>query len=156
MIIGSGLLARSFAAEFSKRSDVLIYAAGVSNSGCKDPGEFARERLRRTNALAQTKPEVTFVDFGTCSAVDPQTRHSPYVQHKIAMEQLSFSHPRHLIIRLPQIAGKSPNPHARLNYLYARISRSESFELWLKAKRNIIDVDDVVTIASHLLADTTL
>lgn len=156
MIIGSGLIAQAFAPEFSHREDVCIYAAGVSNSSCTDAHEFARERQRLTKALAQAGQKVTFVYFGTCSVADPEARDTPYVQHKLAMEQLVSMHPRHLILRLPQVAGKTPNPHTLLNYLYARISRSESFMLWRKAKRNIIDVDDVVAIAHELLADTSM
>jgi nucleoside-diphosphate-sugar epimerase len=156
MLIGSGLLAQTFAPEFSHRNDVCIYAAGVSNSGCTDTREFARERQRLTQALAQTAREVTFVYFGTCSVSDQDARDTPYVQHKLAMEHLVSGHPHYLILRLPQVAGKTPNPHTLLNYLYARISRSESFCLWRNARRNIIDVADVVAIARQLLADASM
>lgn len=155
MLIGSGLIAHAFSPEFSHREDVCIYAAGVSNSNCTDAHEFTRERQRLTKTLSQVVHDVTFVYFGTCSVADPTARETPYVQHKLAMEKLVSAHPHHLILRLPQVAGKTPNPHTLLNYLYARISRSESFSLWRNAKRNIIDVDDVATIARHLLADAS-
>ncbi|MEO8332991.1 MAG: NAD-dependent epimerase/dehydratase family protein [Gallionella sp.] len=153
MLIGSGLLARAFAPTFSLRGDVCIYAAGVSNSACTDTQEFARERQRLAGALQQAGQADAFVYFGTCSVADPEASDTPYVQHKLAMERLVSSHPRHLILRLPQVAGKTPNPHTLLNYLYARISRSEAFRLWRNARRNIIDVDDVVAISSRLIAD---
>jgi nucleoside-diphosphate-sugar epimerase len=156
MLIGSGLIAHAFVPEFSHRDDVCIYAAGVSNSSCTDAHEFTRERQRLTKALAQAGHDVTFVYFGTCSVADPEARDTPYVQHKLAMEQLVSAHPRYLILRLPQVAGKTPNPHTLLNYLYARISRSEAFLLWRNAKRNIIDVDDVAAIARQLFADTSM
>lgn len=156
MLTGSGLLAQAFAPAFSKREDVYIYAAGVSNSGCTNSHEFARERKRLAEALQQAKTVDTFVYFGTCSVVDPEAQHTPYVQHKLAMEQLVSAHPRHLILRLPQVAGKTPNPHTLLNFLYARIVRSEAFQLWSKAERNIIDVDDVVAIARQLIANDNL
>lgn len=69
------------------------------------------------------------------------------------MEQLVVAHPRYLILRLPQVAGKTPNPHTLLNFLYARISRSEAFNLWSKAKRNIIDIDDVAAISGQFIGD---
>jgi len=97
-----------------------------------------------------------FVYFGTCSVADPDVRNTPYVQHKLAMEQMVSAHQKYLILRLPQVAGKTPNPHTLLNFLYARISRSESFNLWSKAKRNIIDVADVVAIAQQLIANTSM
>lgn len=156
MLIGSGLLAQAFASQFSQRDDVCIYAAGVSNSSCADAQEFERERRLLSESLAKAKHVGVFVYFGTCSVADPEAQNTSYVQHKLAMEQLVAAHPSYLILRLPQVAGKTPNPHTLLNYLYARISRSEAFNLWSKAKRNIIDVDDVVAIASQFIADDSV
>ena len=153
MIIGSGLLAQAFAPVFSQREDVCIYAAGVSNSGCTDTHEFARERLRLADALQQAGHVDVFVYFGTCSVADPEAQNTPYVLHKLEMERLAGTHPRHLILRLPQVAGKTPNPHTLLNFLYARIARSEAFSLWKNARRNIIDVDDMAAITGQLIAD---
>jgi len=156
MIIGSGLLARAFSSAYLHREDVCIYAAGISNSSCTEGHEFARERQRLGDALRQANRVDTFVYFGTCSIADPDAQNTPYVQHKLAMEQMVHTHPQSLILRLPQVAGKTPNPHTLLNFLYARISRSESFNLWSKAKRNIIDVADVAAIAQQLIANNSV
>ena len=156
MLIGSGLLATAFAQMVSHREDVCIYAAGVSNSSCITPSEFGRETERLSDALGMAWSADAFVYFGTCSALDPDAWNTPYVQHKLKMEKLVAEHPKHLILRLPQVAGRTPNPHTLLNFLYARISRSESFQLWTKAKRNIIDVDDVAAVVSRILADGSL
>jgi nucleoside-diphosphate-sugar epimerase len=153
MLLGSGLLAQAFSREFSSREDVCIYAAGVSNSNCTDAQEFARERQRLQEALQRAGRVGTFVYFGTCSVGDPDARDTPYVQHKLAMEQLAATHHGHLILRLPQVAGKTPNPHTLLNFLYARIARSESFNVWSGARRNIIDIADVLAVARQLLAE---
>lgn len=155
MLIGSGLLAQAFSSSFAQRDDVWIYAAGVSNSACTDLNEFARERQRLSEALNRAKLSDTFIYFGTCSVSDPEAQHTPYVQHKLAMENLVSAHPCHLILRLPQVAGRTPNPHTLLNFLHACISRSEAFPLWRNAKRNIIDVVDVVAIALCLIEDKT-
>lgn len=155
MIIGSGLLAQAFSRDFLQREDVCIYAAGVSNSSCADVSEFVRESKRVKAALQQALHADTFVYFGTCSASDPEILNTPYVQHKLAMEQIVREHHGNLILRLPQVAGKTPNPHTLLNFLYARISRSETFNLWCNAKRNIIDVDDVAAIAYQLIANNS-
>lgn len=151
LIIGSGLLATAFSTSFSARAGICIYAAGVSNSGCTDVKEFVRERLRLEEALSQISSETVFVYFGTCSIADPDLKNAPYVLHKLAMENIAREHPLHLILRLPQVVGKTPNPHTLLNFLFSRISRSEGFKLWHKAKRNIIDVADVVKITEQLL-----
>lgn len=156
MIIGSGLIAQAFAIPYSQRDDVCIYAAGVSNSSCVDVQEFERERKYLSEILTQTKHVGVFVYFGTCSVDDTEARSTPYVQHKLAMEQIIATHPHYLIFRLPQIAGKTSNPHTLLNFLYARISRSEAFSLWRNAKRNIVDIDDVVAIVSQFIADESM
>jgi nucleoside-diphosphate-sugar epimerase len=72
------------------------------------------------------------------------------------MEQLVRTHPCHLILRLPQLAGRSKNPHTLLNYLFAKISREERFTIWGNATRNVIDVDDVVRITRHVVDEMGL
>lgn len=151
MITGSGLLARTFAPDFANARDVWVYAAGVSNSGCKDPAEFDRERMRLSNALAEAADAKAFVYFSTCSIGDPAAVNSDYVRHKVAMEGLVAAHPGFIIARLPQMAGHTPNPHTLLNYLYARISRSERFVAWKNATRNVMDVEDVQAAVARLV-----
>lgn len=156
MIIGSGLLAKAFSRVSSQLDKVCIYAAGVSNSNCIDLQAFDRERGRLSSAIENLGNEITFVYFGTCSVLDPEMTNKPYVMHKLAMEEIVKKHPKYLILRLPQVAGKTTNPNTLLNFLFARISCGETFKVWSKAKRNIIDVDDVVSIAMLLLADSSL
>ena len=152
-IVGSGLIARAFAPHRAALGDACVYAAGVSNSACTDVREFERERQRVLAALAQLHPHTLFLYFSTCSVHDPAAQAGGYVRHKLAMEQLVAQRARHLVLRLPQLAGNTPNPHTLLNYLYARIVRSERFSIWRGAHRNIIDVDDVARIATDLVAN---
>jgi nucleoside-diphosphate-sugar epimerase len=148
------MLARAFSPmALEKQGAVCIYAAGVSNSSCTNKMEFDRERKRLSLALAQAANADPFVYFGTCSVADPEVQQTPYVQHKLAMERLVEAHPRHLIFRLPQVAGRTPNPHTLLNFLYARIARSERFTVWKNARRNVIDVDDVARIVLNLISE---
>ena len=150
MIFGSGLLARAFGPQFANSATSCVYAAGVSNSNCSDQREFDREQDRLMVAMGQHRLAELFLYFGTCSANGLLASTSPYVQHKIKMEKIVEEHPRYLILRLPQTAGKTENPHTLLNYIFARIIRSERFRVWKNARRNIIDVDDVVRIAIGL------
>jgi len=154
MIIGSGLLAKAFAAEFAGAPNIWIYAAGVSNSGCSDPREFARERARLLDALSAGEQGDAFVYFSTCSIGDPSAAHSPYVRHKMEMERLVWRHAQFVIVRLPQVAGRTTNPHTLLNYLYAKVSQGECFTIWAHATRNIIDIDDAAAIVGRLLHNT--
>jgi len=156
MIIGSGLLAHAFASYFGVSESTCVYAAGVSNSGCTDRREFQRERNRLTTAVAEYRSADLFIYFGTCSANAPSTPATPYVAHKVKMEAIAATHPSYLILRLPQVAGYTPNPHTLLNFLFNRISRSERFQVWARARRNIIDVEDAARIAAALAIGETV
>ena len=153
MIIGNGLMARVFAGTLSASTDVVIHAAGVSNSQCRDTREFRRETALLTQTLAAHARADCLVYFSTCSVLDPSAATMPYVQHKLAMEAMVRAHPGHLVLRLPQIAGRTPNPHTLLNYLHARIARGERFTVWRHARRNVIDCDDVRLLACALIED---
>lgn len=145
------MLAQSFMVRYQRDGDVCIYAAGVSNSSCSDEREFDRERTRLLAAIEKWRGAGPFAYFGTCSVGDVEVRHTAYVQHKLAMERLVREHPDHVIMRLPQVAGVTPNPHTLMNFLHSRISRSEKFSVWRNAYRNIIDVDDVAALGTKLL-----
>jgi dTDP-4-dehydrorhamnose reductase len=151
VIIGSGLMARSFGPLFAGDERVVVYAAGVSNSSCSDEREFRRERERLREVLDSLDANATIVYLSTCSVYDPGVRGNLYVAHKLAMEEQLRNHARHLIFRLPQVAGITPNPHTLLNYLHARISRSERFQVWRNASRNVVDADDVAVIARSIV-----
>lgn len=152
MIVGTGMLAKAFAPRFADDSDVLVYAAGVSNSGCTDEREFAREHASFERSVGQPGAQRIVVYFSTCSVEDPAAGGAPYVRHKLEMESRVREQPRHLLLRLPQVAGRTPNPHTLLNYLHARIARSERFALWVNARRNVIDLDDVVATVVAVFA----
>jgi nucleoside-diphosphate-sugar epimerase len=151
MIIGSGMMASAFAGAFAQRNGVVVYAAGVSNSQCRDVREYERERVRLAGTLATHEGARSFVYFSTCSVEDPESQQSDYVRHKLAMERLVAAHPGHLVLRLPQVAGRTPNPHTLLNYLHARIIRGERFVVWANAYRNIIDSSDVARIGGAMV-----
>jgi hypothetical protein len=153
MIVGSGLIASAFAPGFAAGADTLVYAAGVANSACEDEREFAREQQRLQAAVRAIPRASTVVYFGTCSVGDPGVAASPYVRHKLAMEALVRARGRHLILRLPQVAGRTANPHTLLNHLRARIVRSERFTVWSRSRRNVIDIADVAALAGVLLRD---
>jgi nucleoside-diphosphate-sugar epimerase len=151
MIVGSGLLAKAFSERQAKLESVCLYAAGVSNSSCRDELEFERDQQRLQQHLAAVDPAMLFVYFSTCSVLDPWSQDNHYTLHKSRLEALVRERGNFLIVRLPQVAGKTPNPHTLLNYLYNRIVRSERFDLWRMSSRNIIDVSDIVSIVADLI-----
>lgn len=149
MIIGSGLLAQAFAPLVRDDDDVLVFASGVSNSRETSPAAFARERELLERALELGRMTVY---FSTCSVHDPELSDSLYVQHKRALEQLVRDRaPRSAILRLPQVVGTTPNPFTLTNYLHSHIRDGLPFQVWLHARRNLIDVADVAAIGMQLV-----
>lgn len=149
MIVGSGLLASEFAKYYAERSDIIIFASGVSNSNEVNNEEFSREK----NLLQRSMPKsATLVYFGTCSIYDPDMKTKPYTLHKMEMERLVANEfPSHIIFRLPQLVGKKGNKNTLTNYLYNRISTNKEFQVWRSAHRYLIDVCDVQKIVSAIL-----
>ena len=153
MIIGNGLLAQAFAPCYAHRDDVVIFASGVSNSRETDPVAFARERqlLEQVLTVAAARDQL-LVYFSSCSIADPELTAAPYVLHKHAQEKLIAERAsRMAIFRLPQVVGPTPNPHTLTNYLHQTIASGKRFQVWGRARRNLIDVDDVAQIGRRLL-----
>ncbi len=142
-------MAQAFSACFADDPQVIVFASGVSHSGETRAEQFTRERDMLKIAIAAQK---FILYFSTCAVYDPELAASPYVRHKIEMERLVLETAHQAaIFRLPQIVGHSSNPHTLTNYLYRQISTGASFQLWLNAKRNLVDVCDVVSIITHLV-----
>jgi nucleoside-diphosphate-sugar epimerase len=153
MIIGNGLLAQAFAPHYAERDDVVVFASGVSNSRETAPAAFARERHLLEQALERARArEQLLVYFSSCSIADPELTTAPYVLHKHAQEKLIAEHaPRMAIFRLPQVVGRTPNQHTLTNYLHQTIGSGQRFQVWARARRNLIDVDHVAQIGRRLL-----
>ena len=148
MIVGRGLVASAFRPYFEDDPEVTVFASGVSNSSETRAGEFLREeKLLRSSLETATR----FIYFGSCSVLDPEMAETPYVHHKLRMEVVVCSAPRQAIFRLPQVVGTSPNPNLLTNFLYDKIRTGKHFNIWRNARRNLIDVDDIAAIVTHLV-----
>ena len=151
MIIGKGMIAKAFSS-YENNKDILIFASGVSNSKELNKLEFEREKNLVLKSLEEYS-EYTFVYFSTCSMYDESMINTNYVQHKMEMENLiSSNHKSFYIFRLPQVVGKATSPTI-INYLYQKINSDEYFDLWINSSRNLIDVEDVFTIANYLIKE---
>lgn len=151
MIVGEGMMARAFAKEFGSDARVTIFASGVSNSAETSAAAFSRERGLLERHVEACPDRLVY--FSTCSIDDREGRPSPYVEHKLAMEELARKAPHHLVFRLPQVAGPSSNPHTLTNYLCSHILSGKPFAVWENAWRNIIDVEDVARIGAYMIHD---
>lgn len=147
MVIGRGLIARSFSPRYGQDETVAIFASGVSNSGEQRESQFDRERNMLEDVLGNAKGPVVYFSSCGVESGDP----SPYMRHKQRMESLVLESREGVIFRLPQVVGRTENPNTLTNYLYEKIMRGERFSAWANAERNLIDIDDVVAICTSLI-----
>lgn len=148
MIVGNGFLAQRFATRFSQAPGLTIFASGVSDSTETRSAEFDRERRLLLQTLTDTG---RLVYFGSCAVACPLRNDSPYIRHKRDMEALVVGTPGGLVLRLPQLAGAHGQRNTLTNFLHERIVSGGHFEVWRHAERNIMDIDDVFTLAAAMI-----
>lgn len=151
MVIGNGLVAKGFSA-YNRDSNIVVFASGVSNSTTTSEAAFSREAGLLSEILRQhTEKKIVYIS--TCSIYDESLNDSAYVRHKLAMEHLVASGAAHYhIFRISNLAGKTGNPYTVLNFFYQHIRHQQPFQLWQKAYRNIIDIEDAVAIAGYFIS----
>lgn len=151
MIVGKGFLARAFEPCFGETSDIVVFASGVSNSQETRPDEFAREAaLLRQRLDSEAK---RFIYFSSCGVTAAESELTPYMRHKQSMESLVLSASHGLVLRLPQVVGRTENHHTLTNFLRDHIVSGEHFTVWAHAERNLIDIDDIVKIGVRLVEE---
>lgn len=146
-VIGSGMLAKAFEASYIERQGLVMFCSGVSNSNETSSDQFSREKALLLKTI-QGNSGRKIVYFSSCAAGLINT---PYYQHKMAMEQVVMSMAeQYLIVRLPQVVGLAKN--ATLVIHIAGCIRSKTpITVFRGAKRNLIDVDDVVRLTYYLV-----
>ena len=151
MIIGNGLLGSAFI-EFDL-PEVVFFASGVSNSSEISEKEFNREE-NLIHKILGDNPQKQFVYFSTCSIYDSSKNGSPYVLHKLKMEQIIINKAsNYLILRVSNAVGKGGNPNLLMNYIYSSILNKKKITIHKNAKRNLIDVEDVVKISHNIISN---
>ncbi len=153
MIIGNGLLASAFDAQWAEDYQVVLFASGVSNSNECRPEAFKREADLLIDQLDRASGK--FVYFSTCSISDPDRGSSQYAKHKLEMERLVGNHGDHLILRLPQVVGRTPNPNTLTNFLAGRLKSGLEIPVWTQTLRCLVDVEHVAVITRLLVTKGT-
>lgn len=154
MIVGNGLVAQLF--KDTDSDSVVFFASGVSNSLETDQQQFLREENLIRQTIAENRDKI-FVYFSTCSVYDSSKTESPYVLHKLRMEQLIVEQcPYYLILRVSNVVGKGGNPNLLMNYLIRAVRAGETINVHTKATRNLIDAEDVKNITLQLIAERKL
>jgi len=78
-------------------------------------------------------------------------KNTGYVKNKLFIENFLKSNVKKLLIlRLPQIAGKSNNEYTILNHIYKKIKKKETLVIWKNVERSIIDIDDLLKILKKI------
>ena len=148
MVIGKGLLGTAFSS-YINNDAVLIFASGVSNSRASTADPFQRE-LDLLNL--HTKFNGLLVYFSTCSILDNTLKSSPYIQHKLKIEQFIADNFRnYLIVRLPNVVGSIGNPNTMLNFFSEAINSQSPLQLQRNSHRYFIDIDDVYFIVDSVI-----
>jgi nucleoside-diphosphate-sugar epimerase len=149
MVIGSGLIAKSFSKN-KLFDNYLIFASGVSNSNTTDENEFKREENLLMKSLSTDKPLIYFSSIFS-SSID-----NPYFNHKRDMENLiKNNNSNFYIFRMPQIIGNGGNVNNIINLFVSNILNDKKIEIWKDSERSIIDIDDVVGIISYVIKNKT-
>jgi glycosyltransferase involved in cell wall biosynthesis/dTDP-4-dehydrorhamnose reductase len=150
VLIGNGVIANRFC-DYALKSNYLIFAGSINDFAINDDAAFQNEEAALQLALADN-PDVPFIYFSSCSILDPEVGETPYVLHKIRMEKLLQSQAKFfLIFRLPEVVGLSGDESNLVNFLVDAISNKKPFEISAKAQKNLIDIDNVHTIADEII-----
>ena len=148
-IIGSGLIASAFS-NVDLGQDVTLFASGVSNSKEVSLDKYNREINLLQSSLKNSK---ILIYFSTCSVIDPHLQSTLYVSHKLSIEKLVLRNKKNIVIRLPQVVGICKNSYTLMNFLAYKIYNEQSYDLFKGALRNIIFIEDVVTLTKHIFKD---
>lgn len=150
MIIWNWLIANAFK-DYENNDDVLIFASWVSNSQNKDLLLFKKE-IDLLEKTLKENPNKLLVYISSCSIDDETMKNSLYVKHKINAENtIKYLSKNYLIIRTSNPVWKTKNPNTLLNFLYEKIVSWEKFNVWINARRNLIDVEDLFKISKEII-----
>tara|TARA_B100000575_G_C23136402_1_gene660286 strand:+ start:635 stop:1327 length:693 start_codon:yes stop_codon:yes gene_type:complete len=144
-VIGSGFIAKKFkkSSNFLRKNNIIVYAAGISNSLEKNRKNLNREISKFLEFYKKTNKRIVYIS--TYSINDSSRVKNKYVKNKILIEKIIRKKvANYLIIRLPEIVGQNKNPYTLSNFFYNKINNSEEFILYHNTKRNILDIDDAI------------
>ncbi|ANP56018.1 nucleoside-diphosphate-sugar epimerase [Streptomyces griseochromogenes] len=164
-IIGRGFLARHLRPIADAHPGVVLLAAGVSAAGDSPQAEFGREAdlLYETIGHCEERGK-RLVLFSTAATgmyslrgeagreSGPVRPATAYGRHKLALEAvLASSRLDYLILRLAHVVGPHQPAHQLLPSLTRQVA-SGAVRIYRGARRDLIDVSDVVHIVDGLLS----
>jgi nucleoside-diphosphate-sugar epimerase len=151
IVIGNGMIGNEAKSIWSKYSNHLIYASGVSNSACEDANEFLKEKNMLQETINKIKSDYYIIYYSTCSIYDSSiSKSSKYIQHKLEMESLVRKCKKFYIFRLPQVVGHTNSDKTLIKYFYNSIQDGRKIQVYKNAFRNLIDVNDVIKLSEYI------
>ena len=149
MILGSGLIAGLFS-DMDIPDEILIHAAGVSNSSCTSASEFRRDHNLVAQSLETNKKVIYFSSQG-CS--DSSTANAYYI-HKRSIEKVILeSSSRNVVVRLPQVSSRLGNPNNLINVFYNNLRSGDLITCFARVKRNLIKDVHLKYVYNNLISD---
>lgn len=152
-IIGNGFIAKNIykIKNHIKKSGYTIYAAGISDSKLNSKKDLKRE-IESIVSFSIKNIYKKVIYISTADVVDNLKKNTNYVRNKIKIENFIKKKFKHFIIlRLPQIIGKSKNKKTIINFFYNNIKKKKNLIILRNVKRNIMDIDDVVKIIKVII-----
>tara|TARA_B100001093_G_scaffold408770_1_gene397683 strand:- start:985 stop:1677 length:693 start_codon:yes stop_codon:yes gene_type:complete len=144
-IIGSGFIAVKFRKylKFIKKNKVIIYAAGISNSLEINKKNLEREIQKFKDFNRKNKKKIIYIS--TYSINDNSRNNNLYVKNKIKIENIiKKNNGEYIVIRLPEIIGKTKNLNTLTNFFHNNIVNNKPFKVFKNSHRNLLDIDDAI------------
>ena len=152
VIEGSGFIAKKFNeyGPILKKYNIIVYAAGISNSGEKNKVLLNKEISRLKKFCSTNKKKMVYIS--TYSIFDKTRNKSYYIKNKMIIEKIIKANVKSfLIIRFPEIVGKNNNSNALTNFFYKKIKTQKKFFVYSNAKRNLLDIDDAIKLSLYFI-----
>lgn len=156
-IIGNGFIAKNLLKidKFIKKSNYLIYCAGISNSKVFSRFELKRE-LNSFNKFSKKNYNRKLIYISTADIKNNLKKKDLYIKNKILIEKIiKRKFKKYIILRLPQIIGYSSNKNTLINYFYNNIKKNKKIIINLGVERNILDIEDVAKVLRIILFNNT-
>jgi len=124
-------------------TEYVFFASWVSDSKTSDISQFQREIDLLNQYINPGNKKLIY--FSSCSIYDSSLSDKPYVKHKLNIESIiEHNCKNYLIVRIWNIVGSGWNAKTIMNFLHDSIINNSVIDIWNWAKRNILDVDDLV------------
>lgn len=164
-VIGSGFLAGNLATLAPAHPGVVVAAFGVSVAAGIPEADFAREATRLYELISRCeRRQERLVFFSTAAAAmyavpgkagtedGPVFPSTAYGRHNLALEAVLAASPiDYLVLRLTHVVGPAQHAQMLVPSLVRQV-QSGVVRLYRGARRDLIDVADVVTVVDRLLA----